>query len=95
MDFMLHSMIRKQMLVDDGIKLLKEILDRHKCHRPPFSIFIFNDQEVTDINNCMLQTFFRHYSLYEYSFKPKVEIVLMTLPKGGLPRDSTSGAIND
>lgn len=31
----------------------------------------------------MLRTFFRHYSLYEYSFKPKVELVLMTIPKGG------------
>ena len=29
----------------------------------------------------MLRTFFRHYSLYEYSFKPKVDLVLMTVPK--------------
>ena len=73
------------MLVEDGIRLLKTILMKHQCHRPPFSILIFNDKEVDDINNFMLTTYFRHYSLYEYSFKPKVEIVLMTLPKGGLP----------
>tara|TARA_B110000305_G_C18813551_1_gene348105 strand:- start:251 stop:478 length:228 start_codon:yes stop_codon:yes gene_type:complete len=29
----------------------------------------------------MLRTYFRHYSLYEYSFKPKVELVLMTIPR--------------
>ena len=29
----------------------------------------------------MLRTFFRHYSLYEYSFKPKVDIILMTMPE--------------
>jgi hypothetical protein len=39
----------------------------------------------------MLRTFFRHYSLYEYSFKPKVDIILMTIPeqvKDGLAKDS-------
>ena len=43
-----------------------------------------------DIVNFMLRTFFRHYSLYEYSFKPKVELVLMTIPeapKDGLAKD--------
>ena len=29
----------------------------------------------------MLQTFFRHYSMYEYSFKPKVDLFLQTLPQ--------------
>ena len=29
----------------------------------------------------MLQTFFRHYSLYEYSFKPKIDLFLQTLPQ--------------
>lgn len=38
----------------------------------------------------MLMTFFRHYCLYEYAFKPKVDIVLMTLPPGGIPRQSTA-----
>ena len=29
----------------------------------------------------MLKTYFRHFSLYEYSFKPKVDLLLMTVPK--------------
>ena len=44
-----------------------------------------------EIVNFMLRTFFRHYSLYEYSFKPKVDIILMTIPeaaKDGLAKDS-------
>jgi hypothetical protein len=28
----------------------------------------------------MLRTFFRHFCLYEYSFKPKVDLILMTIP---------------
>jgi len=35
----------------------------------------------------MMRTFFRHYSLYEYSFKPKIDLILMTIPKGGLKTD--------
>lgn len=91
MNFILHTMIKRQLMAEEGIKMLKDILDRHKVHRPPYSIFIFTEQEVSKIINFMLNTFFRHYSMYEYSFKPKVEIVLMTLPKGGIPKDSTIG----
>ena len=29
----------------------------------------------------MLRTFFRHFCLYEYSFKPKVDLILMTVPQ--------------
>jgi len=29
----------------------------------------------------MLQTYFRHYSLYEYAFKPKVDMLIHTYPK--------------
>ena len=29
----------------------------------------------------MLNTFFRHFSMYEYSFKPKVELMLVTQKK--------------
>lgn len=83
MDFMLHTMIKKQMLVEDGIKLFKQILDKHSRQRPPFQIFIFTAAEITMIINFMLQSFFRHYILYEYSFKPKVELVLMTMPLRG------------
>jgi len=40
----------------------------------------------------MLRTFFRHYSLYEYSFKPKVDLVLMTVPKDHLERSKANNA---
>lgn len=34
----------------------------------------------------MMRTFFRHYSLYEYSFKPKIELVIQTIPKNGITK---------
>lgn len=76
MDFILNTMIKKHMQVEDGIKLLKQILSKHLAQRPPFSIFIFSQAEHDDIINFMMRTFFRHFALYEYSFKPKVELVL-------------------
>lgn len=76
MDFILNTMIKKQLQVDDGLKLLKQIMAKHLCQRPPFSIFIFTEKENECIQNFMMRTFFRHYSLYEYSFKPKVELVI-------------------
>ena len=60
---------------------MKEILARHSCQRPPFSILIFSQEEIAAIMDFMLKTYFRHFSLYEYSFKPKVDLLLMTVPK--------------
>jgi hypothetical protein len=85
MDFTIHAMVKNHMMVEDGYKMLKDILDRHKCQRPPFSIFIFTDEEVKQINEFMLKSFFRHFCLYEYAFKPKVELMLVTEPIGGFP----------
>jgi hypothetical protein len=80
MNFLLHTMIKKQMQPESGVKMLKEILSRHSAQRPPYSIFIFDEKECLNIVNFMLRTFFRHFVLYEYSFKPKVDLILMTLP---------------
>ena len=81
MDFILRTMVKKQMLVEDGVKMLKEILLRHSSQRPPYSIFIFTPVESQEICNFMLNTFFRHFSMYEYSFKPKVELMVVTQKK--------------
>ena len=63
--------------------MLKQILKKHCLQRPPYSIFIFTEEEASSLTNFMLRTFFRHYSLYEYSFKPKIDLILMTLPPNG------------
>lgn len=50
-------------------------------HRPPYSIFVFSEEDKTIIINFALSSFFRHYSLYEYSFKPKIDLELRTQNK--------------
>ena len=91
MDFILHTMIKKQLQPEAGVKMLKEILARHQSQRPPYSIFIFSEKECTIIINFMLRTFFRHFCLYEYSFKPKVDLILMTIP-GDIGGNSKNGS---
>ena len=66
---------------EKGLQLLKKILQKHSVQRPPYSIFIFKEDEIKLILDFTLKTFFRHFSLYEYSFKPKIDLVMMTLPK--------------
>ena len=68
--------------------MLKQILKKHTLQRPPNSIFIFTDEEASDIINFLLRTFFRHYSLYEYSFKPKIDLILMTMPPEAESKDT-------
>ena len=68
--------------------MLKQILKKHTLQRPPYSIFIFTEAEASEIINFLLRTFFRHYSLYEYSFKPKIDLILMTLPPESEQKDS-------
>jgi len=81
-------MIKKQLQSEEGVKMLKQILKKHTLQRPPYSIFIFTGEEASDIINFLLRTFFRHYSLYEYSFKPKIDLILMTMPKDGGGKDT-------
>jgi hypothetical protein len=42
MDFLLNTMIKKQLQPEAGVKMLKQILVRHQNQRPPYSIFIFS-----------------------------------------------------
>ena len=71
-------MLETQLKPEQGLKLLREILNDHTCQRPPFSIFIFSEADVQAIVDFSLESFLRHFHLYEYAFKPRVELVLRT-----------------
>ena len=76
MDFLMHFMLDRQMLPDGGLKILRKILEKHQTQRPPYSIEIFTKADSTAIIEFCISTFFRHYSLYEFAFKPRMELVL-------------------
>lgn len=80
MDYLLQYMLERQMLQEEGFRLLKKALERHSLQRPPFSILIFDENDIAKITDFALKTFFRHFTLYEFSFKPRRELILRSEP---------------
>ena len=80
LDHVFQRMLEKQLKQEVGLKLLRDHLADHSIQRPPFQIFIFTDEEVEKIVKFSLTTFLRHFALYEFAFKPRVELVLKCDP---------------
>lgn len=78
LDHIFTQMLDCQLKPEHGLKMLREILSDHTSQRPPFSIYIFSQAEVQAIVDFSLGSFLRHFYLYEYAFKPRVELVLRT-----------------
>lgn len=83
-DHIFTEMLDRPLKPEQGLRMLREILADHTLQRPPFSIFIFTEKDVEAIIDFSLTTFLRHFYLYEYAFKPRVELVLRTDIYGGM-----------
>lgn len=59
-----------------SFEIFKKLLLKHSVQRSPYSIAVFTCPEVRKITDFALITFFRHYSLYEYSFVPNCNLAL-------------------
>lgn len=70
--------------VEDCFSYFRELVLTHAVHRPPWSLEIFNSEEVTALTNYIINHYFRHYKLYKYAFTPKVRLDL-TINYDGLP----------
>jgi len=79
-DHVFQRMLERILKPEQGLRILKGLLSDHSIQRPPFSIFIFEQSEVDTILKFAKSTFLRHFSLYEFAFKPRVELVLRTDP---------------
>ena len=95
LDHVFTRMLEKQLKPEVGLKLLRDHLRDHSIQRPPFQIFIFNDEEVEKILDFCLTTFLRHFSLYEFAFKPRVELVLRSDPVFNTKFNSELPALDD
>jgi hypothetical protein len=73
-------MLEKAFTADQGRQLLNQILIDHSIHRPPFSIYVFSERHINAVLDFATTTFLSHFSLYEFAFKPRVELVLKTQP---------------
>ncbi len=54
--------------VDKSFTLFKDTLLRHSVQRPPAGVGVFTQSEFKRILEWGLDTYYRHYKLYQYAF---------------------------
>ena len=73
--------------------LFKEILLCHSVNRPPFSVLVFEVDQVKRVTDYFLSTYFKHYRMYKYAFTKKqrlnITIHYPDLPPLPTPEEST------
>lgn len=71
--------------IQECFQFFKEMMLLHSVHRPPWSVELFNAQQLEEITAHVINTFFRHYKLYKYAFTPKVRLDLSINYEGRAP----------
>merc|ERR1712151_1028457 len=71
MHYLMKQLAKDRLSEDDSFANFKELLLRHAIQRPPHSLAIFNLQDVKQIDEFALDTFYRHYDMYKYALTVK------------------------
>ncbi|XP_039274270.2 cilia- and flagella-associated protein 119-like [Styela clava] len=71
--------------MQECFQFFREMMLLHSVHRPPWSVELFNAQQLEEITAHVINTFFRHYKLYKYAFTPKVRLDLSINYEGRAP----------
>lgn len=64
----LDEMWSQRLSMQAAFEVFKALLLTHSVHRPPYSTGIFNNDEVAKITDYALNTFFRHFKLYQFVY---------------------------
>ncbi|GMH46079.1 hypothetical protein BSKO_14043 [Bryopsis sp. KO-2023] len=64
--------VKRRLTIDESFTLFKQTLLLHSVQRPPFSVGVFCVKLVARITEWMLDTYYRHYKLYQYAFTDRV-----------------------
>ncbi|XP_060112611.1 cilia- and flagella-associated protein 119 [Heteronotia binoei] len=62
--------------VEECYNYFTELVFCHSIRRPPFSIDLFNQDQLVLITDYVINTYFRHFKLYKYAFTPQVRLDL-------------------
>lgn len=63
----------------------KELMLLHSVNRPPWSLQVFDTQELAMVTQYVQDTYFRHFKMYKYAFTPKVKLDLSLSYAGRAP----------
>ncbi|XP_035260349.1 coiled-coil domain-containing protein 189 [Anguilla rostrata] len=77
--------------MDQCFTFCSELLLCHSSMRPPFSIDLFNSEQMTQILQYLVNIYFRHFSLYKYIFTTQVQLNL-SLSYSEIPGAIESGS---
>jgi len=81
----LRSMIAERLTSEETFDLTKTLFLRHSVTRPPQSVAIFSANDLKVIMDYVLNTFFRHFNLYQYVYVPHRHLKLRTKTNTFLP----------
>ncbi|KXZ53860.1 hypothetical protein GPECTOR_6g778 [Gonium pectorale] len=66
--------IGEALTLENSFLLFKELLLAHSVQRPPYSIGLFTFSEMQKIMDWMLDSYYRHYKLYQYAYTNRVTL---------------------
>mmetsp|Transcript_18083 Transcript_18083/g.39546 ORF Transcript_18083/g.39546 Transcript_18083/m.39546 type:complete len:214 (+) Transcript_18083:120-761(+) len=72
--------VEERLTLEKSFAYFKQILLQHSVQRPPYSIGMFSFQGVKDMTDWMIDTYFRHYKLYQYAFTQRFTLDLSEVP---------------
>jgi len=58
--------------------LFEELMARHSRHLPPFSVEVFSRSEALLLKDFVHRSFFRHYKMYAFAYKHRVDFEIHT-----------------
>lgn len=59
-------------------ELFEELLERHGKQLPPYCVGIFSREDQIALRRHVNRTFFRHYSMYVFAYRHKLELIVKT-----------------
>ncbi|WIA37628.1 hypothetical protein OEZ86_014529 [Tetradesmus obliquus] len=70
--------VAQQLTIERSFAFFKDTLINHSIQRPPFSTGVFSQAEMRSILDWVLDTYYRHYKLYQYAFTSRVTMSVST-----------------
>lgn len=75
-----YKAIGERLTIERSFKFFKSLLLQHSVQRPPYSVGIFSLEDVKSTTEYMINSYYRHYKLYQYTFTKKFTLDLAPKP---------------
>jgi hypothetical protein len=95
MKLVFRAMVDEKLSSEATFDLLRMQLLRHSVPRPPWSIAVFSANDLKVLTDYVVNTFFRHFKLYQYVYVPHSQLSLRTRPHRFVPRIPPAHPLED